>query len=111
LVKAHESNYRVPVDRIAGFRPNPTAYSYGYLWTVRSLHYWWRDEGKAVDAPVSPCYMNVINPVDVAFGEGMGTDFVRFLGGALSSDEQRGCLAEPEAEPKYPQDNLRSRPK
>jgi len=111
LVKTHEANYRVPADRIAGFRPNPTAYAYGYLWTVRSLHYWWRDEGKAVDAPVSPCYMNVINPVDVAFGEGTGTDFVRFLGGALSADDQRGCLAEPEAEPKYPQDNLRSRPK
>jgi hypothetical protein len=111
LVKTQEANYRVPADRIAGWRPNPTAYAYGYLWTVRSLHYWWRDEGKAVDAPVSPCYMNVINPVDVAFGEGMGTDFVRFLGGALSADDQRGCLAEPEAEPKYPQDNLRSRPK
>ncbi len=110
VVRAREPRYRVPADRIAGWRPNPTAYDYGYLWTVRSLHYFWRDEGKAVDAPVFPCYQNVINPVDVAQGEGFGTDAVRFFGSVLSSDQSRGCLAEPETEPKYPQENLRTRP-
>lgn len=110
VVDAREKRYRVPADRIAGWRDNPTAYEYGYLWTVRSLHYWWRDEGKAVDAPVFPCYLNIINPVDVAMGEGLGADAARFLGDVLSSDERRGCLAEPSAEPSYPQDALRTRP-
>jgi hypothetical protein len=110
VVRTRETRYRVPAERIAGWRDSPTAYEYGYLWTVHSLHYWWRDEGKAVDAPLFPCYLNVINPVDVAFGEGLGTDAARFFGEVLSSDERRGCLAEPSAEPSYPQDGLRSRP-
>jgi hypothetical protein len=79
------------------------------LWTVHSQFYFWRDEGKAVDAPAFPCYLNLINPVNVAFGEGFGTDAARVVGG-LSAGDQRGCLAEPKSEPSYPQDNLRSRP-
>ncbi len=109
LVRAREPRYRVPADRIAAWRQNPTAYEYGYLWTVRRLYYFWRDEGKAVDAPVFPCYQNIINPVDVAQGEGFGTDAARFFGSVLSSEQSRGCLAEPEREPSYPQDNPRSR--
>lgn len=70
LVTAHEANYRVDPDRIAAWRDNPTAYEFGYLWTVRSLYYWWRDEAKAVDAPLSPCYLNIINPATLAMGEG-----------------------------------------
>jgi hypothetical protein len=110
VVRNREAHYRVPADRIAAWQPNPTAYPFRYLWMVRSLYGWWRDEGKAVDAPLFPCYLNVINPVDVAFGEGMGTDAARLLGGVLSADQQRGCFAEPSAEPTFPQDNLRSRP-
>lgn len=110
IVKAREPRYRVPAERIAGWRHNPTAYQFGYLWSVRSLYYWWRDEGKAIDHPLFPCYLNVINPVDVAFGEGLGTDAARLFGSLLSSDESRGCLAEPSAEPKFPQDGLRTRP-
>ena len=75
-----------------------------------SLYYFGRDEGKAIDAPLFPCYLNIINPVDVAFGEGMGTDAARFFGSVLSTDQQRGCLAEPSSEPTFPQDNLRSPP-
>jgi hypothetical protein len=110
LVKVRERSYRVPADRIAGWRNNPTAYSYGYLWSVRSLHYFWRDEGKAVDTPAFPCYMNIVNPVDVANGEGFGTDAARFFGGVLAGEQSRGCLAEPKSEPVYPQDNIRTRP-
>jgi hypothetical protein len=110
IVAQRETRYRVPADRIAGWRNNPTAYEYGYLWSVRSLHFWWRDEGKAVDAPLSPCYLNIVNPVDVAFGEGFGTDASRWMGDFLTEGDRRGCLAEPTAEPKYPHDNLRSRP-
>lgn len=110
VVALREPRYRVPADRIAAWRPNPTAYEWGYLWTVRRLHYWWRDEGKAVDRPVFPCYMNIINPVDVAFGEGMGTNAAKLFGEVLTVGDSRGCLGEPEREPRYPQDDLRSRP-
>ena len=34
VVSRREQLYRVPVDRIAGWRANPTVYTYGYLWTV-----------------------------------------------------------------------------
>ena len=109
-LRESEQRYRVPADRIASWRNGPTAYEFGYLWSVRSLYYWWRDEGKAIDAPVMPCYLNVINPIDVAFGEGVGTDAARLFGSLLSSDESRGCLAEPSAEPLFPQNGLRLRP-
>jgi hypothetical protein len=101
VVKQREAAYRVPAERIAGWRANPTAYAYTYLWTVRSLFYWWRDEGKAVEAPVSPCYRNLINPVDVALGEGTGAAAASILGDLLSSGDTRGCLAEPASEPSY----------
>jgi hypothetical protein len=101
IASAREAHYRVPTERIAAWRANPTAYAYTYLWTVRSLFYWWRDEGKAVEGPVSPCYRNIINPVDIASGEGSATDAVRAIGDLLSSDAARGCLAEPAAEPMF----------
>ena len=101
IASAREAHYRVPAERIAAWRTNPTAYAYTYLWTVRSLFYWWRDEGKAVEGPVSPCYENILNPVDIASGEGSATDAVRAIGDLLSSDDARGCLAEPASEPMF----------
>lgn len=110
IVARREAAYRVPSDRIAAWRPNPTAYAFTYLWTVRSRYFFWRDEGKAVDAPLFPCYLNIINPVDIAFGEGWGANLARVAGDFLSSGDRRGCLAEPSSEPTFPQENLRSRP-
>lgn len=110
VVAGREPQYRVPAARIASWRPNPTAYAFNYLWTVHSTFFWWRDEGKAVDAPLFPCYLNIINPVDIAFGEGFGTDAARFIGDFLSDDQQRGCLAEPGAAPTFPHEGLRTRP-
>jgi hypothetical protein len=114
IVVRPEAAYRVDPDRIAGWRNNPTAYGFGYLWTVRRFCYWWRDEGKGVDRPWTPCYLNILNPVDVAFGEGIFMDVARALR-YLSG--QTGWLswllpglAEPDREPTFPQDNLRSRP-
>ncbi|HET6582989.1 MAG TPA: hypothetical protein VFG69_06075, partial [Nannocystaceae bacterium] len=111
LATEHEADYRVDPDRIAGWGENPTAYRYGYLWTVRSLFYWWRDEAKAVLSPANPCYMNVIDPVIVGFGEGTYADAssiaadvfdaVPGLGGAAE------CLAPPLTEPTYPPEGLR----
>jgi len=113
VVNEREKRYRVPADRIAGWRNNPTAYDLTYLWTVRSLFYWWRDEGKAVDAPVSPCYQNIINPVDVGFGEGLGVDATELLQDVADFaglDAIGDCMAAPGEEPEFPQDDLRSRP-
>ncbi|KAL6077698.1 60S ribosomal protein L11 [Balamuthia mandrillaris] len=39
IVRSREAAYRVPVQRIAAWRKNPTVYHYGYLWTVHSLQY------------------------------------------------------------------------
>lgn len=45
IVLKREENYRVPWQRIASWRENPTVYRYGYVWSVHSLYYWWRDQG------------------------------------------------------------------
>lgn len=74
-VQNRESNYRISPYVVAGWRPNPTCYGYGYLWTVHSMFYFWRDYEKAIDSTLeavfSPCFMNIINPINVAFGEGI----------------------------------------
>lgn len=110
VVSERETHYRVPVERIAGWRENPTAYEFTYLWTVHSLFYWWRDEGKAYDVPLSPCYLNIINPVDVGFGEGIGVDVSRVareLGESLGWTGLAACLAETREEPTFPQVGVR----
>jgi hypothetical protein len=101
VVQAREAHYRVPLGRITAWRKNPTAYAYTYLWTVHTLFYWTRDEGKAIEGPLSPCYRNIINPVDLASGEGVGADLAAGLGSLLSSGDSRGCGAEPSSEPMY----------
>jgi hypothetical protein len=114
IVAARERAYRVPAERIAGWRNNPTAYEFTYLWTARSLYFWWRDEGKAVDVPRSPCYLNIINPGDVALGEGLVVDAARFIRDLSASvtflEGIAECLAETRREPTFPQDGLRTRP-
>ncbi len=113
VVARREAAYRAPVARIAAWRENPTAYDFTYLWTVHSLYFWWRDEGKAVDGPASPCYLNIINPADVALGEGTVNDLTRVLRDLVDGGfaEPLGeCVAAPETEPTFPQDDLRSRP-
>lgn len=113
VVAAREPRYRVPAARIAGWGENPTSYEFGYLWTVHSLFYFWHDEAKAVDAPRSPCYMNVIAPVDVAMGEGSWNDAARVLSALLDRPDAPDlgeCFSAPAGEPKYPLYGLRTRP-
>lgn len=114
IVAAREPRYRVPAERVAAWRANPTAYSYGYLWTVRRLAFWWRDEHKAVDAPLGPCTLNFINPVNVGFGEGLGADAARVARDILDNvswlDSLAECLAAPVTEPPWPPPGLRTRP-
>jgi len=114
IAKAREANYRVDADRIAGWGTNPTAYRFGYLWTVRDLYYWWRDEGKAVEAPVNPCYLNIISPIDIGFGEGTLYDATQILGEVADGVPGIGSLAEcaaaPASAPVLPPPGLRDMP-
>jgi hypothetical protein len=103
IVKQREAHYRTPVERVAGWRNNPTSYEFTYLWTVHSLYYWWRDEGKVTETPLSPCYKNIIDPVDVAFGEGRWMKFASVLSTILKATVIAGgvaeCLEAPKKEP------------
>ncbi|MDX1693917.1 MAG: hypothetical protein R3208_09135 [Ketobacteraceae bacterium] len=118
VVGQREPRYRVDAERIAGWNYNPTAYHFGYLWSVRSLHYWWRDEGKIVDRPTSPGYLNIMDPVDIANGEGEWVEWIfnltslrDWLTSLLGEQSYFSELFyEPDTEPRYPQDDLRSRP-
>jgi hypothetical protein len=109
IVEAREKRYRVDAERIAGWRENPTAYEFTYLWPVRSLYFWWRDEGKAVDAPASPCYLNIMSPADIALGEGIVADSAQAIRDALGGGATE-CLAAPSAALSFPQGGLRTRP-
>eukprot|EP00698_Gefionella_okellyi_P016657 TRINITY_DN4777_c0_g2_i1.p1 TRINITY_DN4777_c0_g2~~TRINITY_DN4777_c0_g2_i1.p1 ORF type:complete len:794 (-),score=167.73 TRINITY_DN4777_c0_g2_i1:1848-4229(-) len=109
VVAKREQQYRVPAERIAGWGPNPTVYTYGYLWTVHSLYYMWRDHDEAMlesTSAISPCYMNIIDPIDVAFGEGVllnVTEAARRLWEKYQwADFGPDCLAAPINEPHYP---------
>lgn len=103
-----ESYYRVPVERIAGWRKNPTAYGYGYLWTVHSAYYFWRDYSQATNSSIStksPCFMNIITPIDIAFGPGKLLNISLQLGDWLDSHgltSLSNCTAAPSSEPVYP---------
>lgn len=111
IVSAQEKLYRMDAAYLGGWRTNPTSYSFMYLWTVKSLHYWWRDEGKAVETPISPCYLNIVNPSEVALGEGWVVDIsdtIASVLGFLGIDSVADCLVVPETEPQYPQNGIRN---
>lgn len=107
IVRGREENYRVPIDRVAGWRYNPTCYNYGYLWPVHSLYFFWRDYGKATVESMeafSPCYMNIINPVDDAIGEGVLFNLSQKLRLVLANSSVASisdCLGYPKTEPRY----------
>lgn len=50
---------------------------FGYLWAVHSLYYWWRDQGLAehgsLQSEHNPCYLNRMDPTEVAVGWGKHT--------------------------------------
>jgi hypothetical protein len=110
VVNQRETRYRVDPDRIAGWGNNPTSYEFGYLWTARRLHFWWRDEGKAVRLPLSPAFMNHIDPLDTAFGEGSFTDVgevLRRVAGSLGMSAIGDLFDAPPSEPSYPPPGVR----
>jgi len=109
VVANREAGYRISPYVVGGWRPNPTSYSYGYLWTVHSLFYFWRDYEKAIDASftaaLSPCFMNIIDPADVGFGEGIFYNVTEIAYELFQkykwTDFFSNCLVAPSVEPKY----------
>ncbi len=115
IVSRRESHYRVPWQRIGGWRDNPTVYRFGYLWAVHSLYYWWRDQGIAeggIDqSEYSPCYLNRIDATEVAVGYGKSLFVkVRELISKYSPFsfgyplELSNCIAPPPEEYVFPRD-------
>jgi hypothetical protein len=106
IARGREAHYRVAPERIAGWGANPTSYAFGYLWTARTLHFWWRDEGRVAHGIKNPCYLNVIHPAEVATAEGAENSLyqrveriVRALGPAARWID--GCLHPPAGAPDH----------
>ena len=100
LTRAHA--YHADAERIAGWGMNPTAYRFGYLWTARSLYYWFRDEAKADVRPLSPCYLNIMDFLEIGFGEGLSgaaEDMVRALSAVPVVGSLAECLVDPRSAP------------
>mmetsp|Transcript_32495 Transcript_32495/g.54360 ORF Transcript_32495/g.54360 Transcript_32495/m.54360 type:complete len:919 (+) Transcript_32495:62-2818(+) len=78
VMQRRVAGFRVPVDRIAGWRQGPTVYTFGYVWAASTLYYLWRDqgiaEGRSTDALVNPCYLNRHEPLELAFGWGKAVE-------------------------------------
>jgi hypothetical protein len=110
VVDSRSRYYRVSEQRLAGWRENPTAYPFGYLWTSGNLFYWWRDEGKAVQSQWSPCYLNPLDFLNIATGNGPTPRVSRMLKWLLKPVRMSfivDCLVPPAEEPVYPPHGLR----
>ena len=104
-----------PIERIVGWRENPSGYGFGYLWTVHSLYYWWRDYGLVerlgASAWFDVCYLNLQLSLDLVFG--FGGDLSRTLWNALETNLKSlggmigNCLAPPNEEYVFPRDLYR----
>jgi hypothetical protein len=115
IVSHREQNYRVPWQRIASWRENPTVYRFGYLWAVHSLYYWWRDQGLSergsLQSQMSPCYLNRMDASEVAVGWGKkALEILRYLINTYSPFspgyplEIVNCIAPPAKEYVFPRD-------
>jgi hypothetical protein len=115
IVEKREQLYRVPWQRIASWRENPTVYRFGYLWAVHSLYYWWRDQGLSekgsLQSQMSPCYLNRMDASETAVGWGKtALEFLRYLINTYSPFspgyplEIINCIAPPSKEYSFPDD-------
>eukprot|EP01040_Poterioochromonas_malhamensis_P008893 gene8893-9630_t len=116
IVQRREQYYRVPWQRIASWRENPTVYRFGYLWAVHSLYYWWRDQGIAETLTKtfkrhSPCYLNRMDSTEVAVGWGKYTlEWIRYFVtnytpfASVFPLEIVNCLTPPSHEYQFPRD-------
>jgi hypothetical protein len=102
IMKGRRKAFFVDADVIASWRDNPTAYPFTYLWTATNLHFWRRDYRKVVKQNSSPCMMNIINPVDIALGQGILQNGAKFLRNWFDKTPMKyvtECLAAPDQEP------------
>ncbi|KAJ3264941.1 hypothetical protein HDU77_007030 [Chytriomyces hyalinus] len=113
IVNAREPRYRVPADRAASWTNlnaphNPTAYAFNYLWTVRSLHYWWRDAAMALNdhhSTQSKSFANIIEPVEMGLGTGKVLNAADSLAGVLAAlGVAEDYFDVEDKEPQYPRD-------
>jgi len=61
IVMRREQGYRYPVDLIARKRKDFTAYHIGYLYPVRDLHFWQREEEQVKKQRFDAFFMNIWN--------------------------------------------------
>lgn len=78
VVTRREKQYRSSIDRINEWQTNPSVYNYGYLWTVHSLFWWYRDEGNVTLEPSNICFMNIVNPANTIFAEGKDNTYYQW---------------------------------
>jgi hypothetical protein len=112
VVERRQEHYRLPLERVAGWDANnPTAYSFGYLWTVKNLHYFWRDEYRARFRPLINGHMNLYRGTDVmSDGEGAlarASDVIAKLLRAIGLNKLVESFRGLEHEPTYPPAGMR----
>ena len=61
IVTRREQGYRYPVDLIARERKDSTAYHFGYLYPVKDLHFWEREEEQVKKQRFDAFFMNIWN--------------------------------------------------
>lgn len=104
IIRKRESEYRVDFDLIGAWGDNATVYKYGYLWTVHSLSYWYRDENKFVKRDKT-CAHNIVDPIMNISYEGRENErlmniLARVKRAPLTAWLE-GCMSRPEKEPVY----------
>ena len=69
---------RYPSAQIWNRHKNPTAYPYGYAFSVKNLHYWFREEEVIRTKNFSPFFMNITDWADIIFKKA-GTERKNFV--------------------------------
>ena len=80
VVACQQALYRWPVELLSGggFR-NPSAYSYGYLYTTADLFYWEREMAQAIHHADCVCLMNIDEMIEGIFGAGFVNDLFQAI--------------------------------
>jgi hypothetical protein len=112
LIPEREQHYGLTdhnTNRVSGWRteaPNPTAYNFGYLWAVRNLFYWQRDQAIVEKRIHNPCFGNINDAVQLGLQGGGGSFTHKFRDSVFDMLSNRlwhvplaDCLAVPLKEP------------
>lgn len=66
IVDRQQQRYRYPLELLAGTYRSYTAYDFGYLHTVRDLHFWQREEAQLRRHKSGPFFMNKYDLLRIA---------------------------------------------